>query len=138
MKPGRWRRAVLLAGPFAALYIGVTCYLFLPFHDRITAQNAARIEPGMTLDEVEQILGSERDESYGELTFFPEPSIVNFVITKNGPLYKPKRWIGQGIIVTVWVNTETARVDSVQTSEGIPVELSTWEKVRNRVKAMFN
>jgi hypothetical protein len=138
MKLSQWRRAILLTGPLAALCIGITCYLILAsVPSRITAQNANRIESGMTLDEVDQILGPERDESYGELTYFPMPSIGDFVITKNGPLYQPKRWIGQEIVITVLVNIQTGRGHSVQTFEPIPNELSSWENIRNRFKALF-
>src|SRR5262249_55097488 len=97
---------------------------------------ANRIEPGMTLEEIEQILGPERDETYGDWTFFPQPTI-SLVITKNGPLYQSKRWISREIVITIEMDTQIARVHSVWTSEPIPVELSTWEKLQYQVKALF-
>ena len=65
-----WLRKVLVVGLLAAFSAGVSCYLIRASSaSRITEDNANRIEPGMTLEEVEQILGPERDETYGEWTF---------------------------------------------------------------------
>ena len=120
------------------LTFGVACYLIcLSSPNRITEENANRIQPGMRLEEVEQILGPERDDTYGEAVVFHPPSI-GLVLTKNGPLYQRKHWIGREIVITVEMNSRTATVHSVWTSEPLPVDLSAWERIQNRVKALLN
>jgi hypothetical protein len=62
------RRHLLLAMPATLVTLAVGAWLFWP-RTAITPENAARIQPGMTLAEVEVILGGPaRDESTGPLT----------------------------------------------------------------------
>jgi outer membrane protein assembly factor BamE (lipoprotein component of BamABCDE complex) len=61
--PIRSRRVVLIALPVALVLSGVAAWVFWP-HTAITRENAARITEGMTVQEVEAILGGPaRDET---------------------------------------------------------------------------
>jgi hypothetical protein len=80
----------------AAIAVAVGIWTLWP-RSAITLQNMKRIKAGMTLAEVEQILGGPaRDESSGATAF---------VQTAPGPsrgFDDSRRWIGQEHGVTVW------------------------------------
>jgi hypothetical protein len=62
------RRRLLLFGLLATIAILATVWLLWP-RTAITRENAAKIQPGITLADVEKLLGCpDRDESTGPLT----------------------------------------------------------------------
>jgi hypothetical protein len=77
------RLRLLLGVPVAVVVLGVGAWLLLP-RTAITRENAAKIQVGMTLAEVEAILGGPaREDFVGELQldFDPDPK-VNIMVAK--------------------------------------------------------
>jgi hypothetical protein len=63
---------------------------------RISVANAERIEIGMTMFEIEELLGPARDETHGEIA--PPPGTVTRPYMQEGG---DKHWISQEVAITV-------------------------------------
>jgi|SRR5882724_6685651 len=95
------RRRLLLFGLLAGvLALGVGGWMLWP-RSAITRENAAKVQTGMTLAEVESILGGpERDESTGRLEqdgSNDDPSRLEFF----DALRKAKNWRSDRVIIDV-------------------------------------
>ncbi len=77
----------------------------------ITPERACRIVPGMTLKEVERVLGPARVEPNRScLPLYPPGSVV---MTNNGPLYADRQWVSGAVAITVRVNNQSKCVKQV-------------------------
>ena len=96
------RRLMLSAIPFMLVMIGVTgiaTYLMQP-RTAITRANAAKIQPGMTLAEVEAILdGPARNDATGRVSYCLT-GIKGF--DPNVP--RPPEWLSEEVLVMVYLD----------------------------------
>jgi hypothetical protein len=101
-RPWNW----LLAGN-ALLVLGLFCFTWNYQDQRITKKNVSRIKEGMTLSEVEVILGPERDELEGRGFVFP-PANVWKGERVDGVQPISKKWIGKSyaIVILAWPDGE--------------------------------
>jgi hypothetical protein len=116
------RRLFLVAVPAMLVLVGTSGLLLWP-RTAITRENAAKIDIGMTLAEVETIFGGpERDESGGPLSI-DEPGEATAVVTlvpDGGAVWvagrwqvvpSPRQWVNTEVVATVAFNVN-GRVES--------------------------
>jgi hypothetical protein len=110
------RRLLVLGLPAGLVALAVAAWLLWP-RTAITRENAAKIQPGMTLAEVEAFLGGPaRDESTGPLTddddVDDEPAgfpVVLFAPSCDGEMiaaHDRHFWISDSVVVRVCFNPE--------------------------------
>jgi hypothetical protein len=105
----------VLSGLLAMLVVLGVCVWALWPQSAITRENAAKIQKGMTLAEVEAILGEPpRDDN--------DPDLPTF-----GSLRRPSCWLADGLLVSVVFDT-TGRVASCDSST-VPIP-NPLEKLR--------
>jgi hypothetical protein len=85
-----------------------------PASGPITTEDARRLVPGMTLAQVERILGPARVEADSRCLLLYPPS--ELVITRDGSLYADMHWASGAVSVTVRVNNKTRCVKHVWVS----------------------
>ena len=95
------RRRVLLLGAVAVVAaLVVAVWMVWPRPSAITEENAAKIQLGMTLEQVETILGGpQRDETVG-VCVLSEP-----VVAAPGEFFAPDSahwWTGSECCIVVW------------------------------------
>jgi hypothetical protein len=138
----------LLIGCIAA---AIVCYATAEPQSPINGENAARIQVGMTLAEVEQLLGGPaRDESSGKLAsvcdesefseltvhFFKHPPVFcsagMTIFLNNGKEAHsfPILWVSDRLIVRVFLDTE----GHVEFSESMPVFCADEHPIRALVR----
>jgi hypothetical protein len=119
------RRRLLLFGLAAALVVlGVATLVLWPRRSAITHENADRIQEGMTLAEVEQLLGGPaRNESgmpdnfINDAFVIADPGEVKAGRLRPGPRpLEDRRWAAPGFVVIVQFD-DTGRVVQQQRCE---------------------
>jgi hypothetical protein len=106
------------------LVAGIVAFAWLS-RSAITRENAARVEEGMTLAEVEALLGPERDVSSGDL--YLDPSMVpdGYEVPMDAKLAY-RRWetwlLQEGVKVRVWASDQVI----------VRLEFGTDGRVRSR------
>ena len=125
------KRLILVTVCFLALAIGLA--FFLPAHDNdpINATNFAQIENGMTLVQVQGILGSEGDEGNGDGHGFPQTwagagrnvITVHFTFAARGPVAARKSYFNPSIWdrIKVWWGSYELHPDGSRSKRLVPV-----------------
>jgi hypothetical protein len=112
-KPWEW----LLAGN-ALLVLGLFCFTWNYEGQRISKKNTRRIKPGMTLNEVEAILGPPRDELKGRAVVFWPPLYWRLERADGvQPLWK--EWIGKSAAIAILVYPDSEYV--LDSTSGTPL-----------------
>jgi hypothetical protein len=93
------RRLLLLALPVALVLLGVGALVLWP-RTSITRENAEKIEEGMTLAEVEALLGGPARNESGLPDNFINDAFVN-VDACGTPPFAERRWASPGYVVIV-------------------------------------
>jgi hypothetical protein len=135
------RRRLLLVGLAAVAVVGVAIafVLLVPHpHAGITLENNERIRPGMTLEEVEAILGGPPGD-YTDGRFKPlltpavvEESVQTYIGPSPSATARPpgrwECWVGEGI--TVWVRTDgSGHVTRRELEGATAVEQTLWDRL---------
>jgi hypothetical protein len=102
----RPRHLMLLCLPSVALVLVLGVWLLWP-RSAINLQNAARIQKGMTPDEVARILGGPpRDETLGDVWTFENSSDADLLQGRQA------EWIGPDC--AVWITFTDGRVSAIR------------------------
>jgi hypothetical protein len=116
----RKRRLLLLALPTTALALAAAAWLLWP-RTAITRDNAARVQPGMALGEIEALLGgARRDEATGPLAIDqPGPAVNPFARFDRPvkPLTRRMFWVSDQVVIAVTIDDR----DAVQEVVDVPV-----------------
>jgi hypothetical protein len=131
----RNRRILCLTLLTAAVVLAGSTWLLWP-RTTITRQNAARIETGMDLGEVEAILGGpERNESTGMLRRFPqpvEPYLQRYYLHFAGsPRFQA--WITNFLVVEVNFDDDMRVMSTNFFNVQVFGEPSLFERIRRRI-----
>lgn len=121
----RRRRFLVLSLAAILVGLGVGLWLLWP-HTAITHENADRIQPGMTLAEVEAILGGPaRDETGGR---FWINQLGSTLFLGNSP--ESQQWVSDECAVAVWFtdgHVAFHRLDFVVPKDETPLDkLRRW------------
>jgi hypothetical protein len=90
----------------------------------ITEQAAEAVRPGMTLTEVEGILGPERDEMGGRVIALMPP-----LPRDNPKTILDRQWVSKRAAITVWFDRDTGRVVDVFCDQPVIWDPTPWERV---------
>jgi hypothetical protein len=91
------RKRLLLAGVLACVLTGGLLFLWATAEDRINLENFAKIQKGMTAEEVREILGPAGDYTNGRgLVLEIRPSEVSFAMHSD-----PTVWRGRELEIRV-------------------------------------
>jgi hypothetical protein len=118
------RLLLVLAVVGAAVALAVGTWLLRPQPSLITADNAARIREGMTLDEVEAILGGPaRHDATGRVSYCLEG------IPGVRPISPAMReWTSDEVLVMVWIGED----GRVQRRLAVPVRRDRIDEIVRR------
>jgi hypothetical protein len=109
------RRRLLLLAVFTALVVAVVAAALLCQHTSITRENEARIREGMTMAELEAILGGPpRDEISGPTDYDPDAATVRVGRPTPTVVTRIYEWRSDEVLIRVhfdaagraeWINT---------------------------------
>ncbi len=116
------RRVIWVVGALAcgvALAVPVTVWLAFP-PTRIRQKAALAIRPGMTREQVEAVLGPERDETHGHgIAFHPTYSLLNY--------FEYAYWVSRRTAICVVFDSATGRVVGVDCQKPVIWEPTFWD-----------
>jgi hypothetical protein len=98
---------LLMSGPAVAVAL-ILILLLRRADTRISVENAQRIEEGMTITDVEEILGPERDESEGRVI----PDWRYAIIRSSTRPYTMRLWLRDRLVIAVIFHDRTGSVVS--------------------------
>lgn len=119
---------------FVSLLAIAAVFVFRPLPTTITRENAGKLRKGMTLAEVEGVLGPPRYEAAWTIESYPRSVATGPLFTREPPI-EIRRWVSESVVITVRSNP--AVVDPM--AKVILVEIddhkfaSTWDFVQWRV-----
>jgi hypothetical protein len=115
--------------------VGVVLVLFSWFlipilqGNRITRAAAENLKPGMTFQQVESILGLERDETGGRASWLlPPDSKYNLRTTED------RYWVSKHTAITVGFDRKTGRVVDVWCEQPFLLDPPGWDNVPEWVR----
>src|SRR5262249_50316544 len=104
---------------------------------RINLENAERIRPGMTREDVESILGPERDETGGEsLPIYPPKTRSRQNPAEPSPFFD-RYWISRDASITIRFTKEGSTVVRVWASDLVHDDASAWERFRGFLRRIL-
>src|SRR5262249_55057979 len=96
----------------------------LPWESPITADAAKLLQPGMTCQQVKDILGPERDETQGRcIALYPPSSKFKPRTTED------RQWVTKRVAITVGFDRTTGRVVDVWCEQTIMWDPSWWDRI---------